>query len=123
MTRRPLCALPIVAALAAFALAPGRAHAEDAPGGAPQHKALAKISNAFLESMVGSWKVAASTRMGSVDGVSRVSLAAGGTALLQETLVVAGPTTHRSLGVMRVDADGKTIRVWRFDTMSNEPRE
>src|SRR5438046_543981 len=82
-------------AVAFSALAGVRARAGDAPPAAPpaspapaaERKPPPPIDHPFLNELVGSWDVVATTMGGEGKGVSRVTKVAGATALVQETRI------------------------------------
>ena len=109
MLSAALCAGAVVSALPA--------RARPAPP-AEEPKPIPKIENAFLDGFVGSWDVAFEGMGSTGSGVSKVSKAAGGTTLLQETQVTVMGRNFYAVTVTRVDETGKGARLWRFDTSS-----
>lgn len=122
---RAFLALSIAAALVAASfvtavsvLAEEKAPAPAAP--APQKK----IDHPFLTALVGDWAVT-TTRQGSegpvsAAGKSRIALGVRDTALLQDydTSAMGGYGGH---GVAKVSDDGKTLRLWWYDSFGADP--
>jgi hypothetical protein len=77
-----------------------------------------KITNPILESYLGSWDATLTTMGGPGTGFSHTRKVAGDTAILTESQAAIGPMTVRGVQVYRLDEDGKTVHVWRFDTFS-----
>jgi hypothetical protein len=87
--------------------------------GPPMRKALPKIAHPFLDGLVGSWDVAFSGLGVTGAGRTRIRRVAEGTALLQETFVEAGGRKNFATSVLRVTADGKDVKLWRFGIFAN----
>jgi hypothetical protein len=105
------------AALAACALLSASALGEDAAP--PAHKPVQKIEQPFLVGLVGTWNVSALGVNGEASGVSRVRLATGGTAIVQESRILQGDRVLRTVSVLRAEEGGKALKQWRFDTLGH----
>ena len=110
MRRTLLSSLLVLAAGAALVAAPARA--EDPPTPKP----LAKATNAFLDSLVGSWDATVQAHGGEWKGTDRWSKVAGETAWLHELSFAKGDAAFHGLGVLRLEEDGKALRMWWFDS-------
>lgn len=87
----------------------------------PEKKPVPKITHPFLTSLVGSWDYSMTGMFGAGVGVSRIRMAAGGTALVQEGRASVNGQSAYALNLVRVDDGGKGARLWRFDTFSPAP--
>lgn len=109
--RRTFLTLLALAAGAALLASPVRA--EDPAGPQP----LAKASNAFLDSLVGSWDASVKAMGTDLKGTDRWTKAVGDTAWAHELSFGTGKDAFHGLGVLRVGGDGKSLTMWWFDSM------
>jgi hypothetical protein len=101
----------VVAAVAgAFSLARGE---EPPPAAGPV--APKRIDHPLAKALDGEWAVASTSAVGKASGVTTFRLGLGGTALLQD-YALGQPADFHGHGVWRISDDGKTVRVWWFDT-------
>jgi hypothetical protein len=116
--RRLSRALPVFAtalSLAALSLAaPVRAE-EPAKPAAP--KALPKVKDPFLDSLVGTWDVVVTGPMGDFKGTDVWWKGAADTAYVRAMTLAGKDGEFHGFGVARVGADGKAFTLWWFDSM------
>ena len=96
----------------------------DDPAAKHDMKPLPKIDQAFLNGLIGDWKVntegeGPKGKM-SGKGTAKFTRALGDSAILEdyESDVMGGFSGH---GVFKLSADGKTARAWWFDSFNPEP--
>src|SRR5262245_51434455 len=82
-----------------------------------------QVGNALLKASVGEWEVAWSMttpdgKKMSGKGTSKIALAVGGTALVEDYAGMPGFHGH---AVIKESADGKTLTNWWFDSVAAEP--
>jgi hypothetical protein len=115
--------LSVAAAFAAgstlFGLSAGASDAPDCKCPPPQKQ----VENALLKASIGEWEVTWSLNRPdgqkmSGKGTSKLALAVGGTAVVEDYAGMAGFHGH---AVLKESADGKTLTNWWFDSMAAEP--
>jgi hypothetical protein len=100
------------------------ARAGDAPAGEPAATpTLQKVADQpLMKALVGAWSIAQKSDLGEHAGTTTFALGLGGTTLVQDYEVEAGPMgTFSGHGVYRVSEDGKKLNLWWFDTGTLAP--